>query len=129
MGIRHINKRKKKKRTKRPAYVYTLNLSNGRKYVGMTNNPSRRFSQHFSGNGARWTQKYHPMNVMSVKKYSSRSSALCGEKRQYTAIKKQYGKHYVRGANHCSSYEKICYNCGQPGHYANRCKSKRKTFY
>ena len=36
------------------AYVYTLNLKGGNKYVGYTKNPDKRFEEHFSGNGAQW---------------------------------------------------------------------------
>ena len=49
-----------------PAYVYTLNLKGGAKYVGYTENPKKRLSQHFSGNGAQWTQKHQPISVNSI---------------------------------------------------------------
>ena len=78
----------RRKKVKRPAYVYTLNLSNGRKYVGMTNNPSRRFGQHWGGNGAKWTQKYRPVSVHSIKKYKSRKGAERGERGQYRRMKR-----------------------------------------
>lgn len=116
---------RRRKKPQRPAYVYTLNLSNGRKYVGMTNNPSRRFGQHWRGAGAKWTQKYRPVSVHSIKKYKSRKGAERGERGQYNRMKRKHG-HMVRGANHCSSYEKRCYNCGALGHYANRCRRKRR---
>ena len=35
-------------------YAYSLNLANGNKYVGITSNPEKRFSDHFNGNGAKW---------------------------------------------------------------------------
>lgn len=37
--------------------VCSLNLAGGRKYVGKTNNFAARMDQHFSGNGAKWTQQ------------------------------------------------------------------------
>jgi hypothetical protein len=48
------------------AYVYTLNLKGGNKYVGFTQDPLTRISQHFSGNGAKWTQKHQPISVNSI---------------------------------------------------------------
>ena len=33
--------------------VYSLNLKNGKKYVGMTSNPEKRIGQHFLGKGAK----------------------------------------------------------------------------
>ena len=116
----------KRRRRSKPAYVYTLNLTNGRKYVGMSNNVERRYGQHCRGTGARWTAKYRPTGISSVKKYSSRSSALRGEKRQYNAMKKKHGKHLVRGANHCSTWEPKCYTCGSHKHISNRCPCRRR---
>ena len=120
---------KKRGRKPQPTYVYTLNCQNGRKYVGMTNNVKRRYAQHsgkLSG-GAKWTKKYRPTSIASVKRYPSRTAARKAEQKQYMAMKRKHGA-YVRGGSNCRSYEKICYNCGKPGHYANRCKEKRARF-
>jgi predicted GIY-YIG superfamily endonuclease len=53
------------------AYVYTLNLKGGNKYVGYTQEPSKRISDHFNGNGAQWTPKHQPVSVNSIQKVSS----------------------------------------------------------
>ena len=60
-----------------PAYVYTLNLKGGNKYIGYTENPKKRLSQHFSGNGAKWTQKYRPVSIENIK---SAPSVACAKK-------------------------------------------------
>lgn len=112
-------------RKPQPTVVYTLNCKQGRKYVGMTNNLNRRYWQHSHGKGAKWTKKYAPTSIASVQYYNSRTAARKAEQKQYMAMKRKHGA-YVRGGNNCRTHEKICYNCGEPGHYANRCKKKRK---
>ena len=42
--------------------IYKLNLEDGKKYVGKTTNVNKRMNQHFSGNGAKVTQKFKPIN-------------------------------------------------------------------
>mgnify|MGYP006448944317 CR=1 FL=1 len=42
-------------------YIYKLDLENGKKYVGKTNNVDRRMNQHFNGNGAKVTKKFKPI--------------------------------------------------------------------
>lgn len=118
-------KNSKRGRKPQPTVVYTLNCQHGRKYVGMTNNLNRRYRQHSTGTGAKWTKKYKPTSIHSVKYYPSRTAARKGEQKQYMAMKRKHGA-YVRGANNCKSFEKICYKCGKPGHYANRCSRKRR---
>jgi Predicted endonuclease containing a URI domain len=39
------------------AYCYSLNLQNGKKYVGYTTDINRRLKEHFSGRGAKVTQQ------------------------------------------------------------------------
>ena len=47
-------------------YVYTLQLSQGRFYVGMTAQLSFRIAQHWSGQGAKFSQRFKPICVLSV---------------------------------------------------------------
>jgi hypothetical protein len=42
--------------------IYCLDLECGKKYIGKTNNIHKRMKQHFSGNGAKVTQKFKPVN-------------------------------------------------------------------
>ena len=43
-----------------PTDIYKLNLANGKKYVGKTTDFDRRMNQHFTGQGAKVTQKFKP---------------------------------------------------------------------
>ena len=87
-----------------PAYVYTLNLEGGAKYVGYTENPKKRLSQHFSGNGAQWTQKHKPVSVNSIQKVSSVTYAKKLETIIYYKMKEYHGASKVRGAGNTKSY-------------------------
>lgn len=88
-----------------PAYVYTLNLEGGRKYVGMTTNIKERINQHFSGEGSAWTQKYPPKSVQSIKPAKSVESAKRLETKTYFKMKDRHGTDMVRGAGHTTSIE------------------------
>jgi predicted GIY-YIG superfamily endonuclease len=87
-----------------PAYVYTLNLKGGAKYVGYTENPKKRFADHFSGNGAKWTQKHQPISVNSIQKVSSVAYAKRLETIIYYRMKKYHGASKVRGAGNTKSF-------------------------
>ena len=85
------------------AYTYSLNLANGNKYVGSTSNITRRLGQHFSGNGAKWTQKHPPVSVNHVQVCRSIHTAKAAEKIVTTNMKRYHGSDLVRGAGHTSS--------------------------
>jgi len=91
---------------RRPHYVYTLNLEDGRKYVGRTQHPAQRFAQHVAGQGARWTQRYPPVSVETIREYSSEWAARRGETETYYEVRDTYGSDVVRGAGHTTSYER-----------------------
>ena len=86
------------------SYVYSLNLKGGKKYVGKTNNIGRRLSQHFGGNGAKWTQKNKPISVNHVQKCRSNKTASKAETIVYKKMRDYHGKSKVRGAGHTKSY-------------------------
>ena len=85
------------------AYCYSLNLSNGKKYVGYTSNPDKRLKDHFSGNGAKVTQKYKPISINHIQKYKSIENAKKAETRVYQNMKKYHGIKNVRGAGYTNS--------------------------
>jgi putative endonuclease len=87
-----------------PAYVYTLNLKGGAKYVGYTENPKKRIADHFSGNGAKWTQKHQPISLNSIQKVSSVAYAKRLETIVYYQMKKYHGASKVRGAGNTRSF-------------------------
>ena len=47
--------------------TYVLECDSGKLYVGRTTNLTRRLTQHFTKQGARWTKKYPPRRVVLVK--------------------------------------------------------------
>ena len=85
------------------AYVYTLNLKGGNKYVGYTQEPSKRISDHFNGNGAQWTPKHQPVSVNSIQKVSSVVVAKSLETKIYYNMKNYHGASKVRGAGNTKS--------------------------
>jgi predicted GIY-YIG superfamily endonuclease len=85
-------------------YVYTLNLKGGNKYVGYTQNLGKRLTQHFSGNGAQWTQKHAPVSVNSIQKVSTVAYAKKLETIIYYNMKEYHGGSKVRGAGNTRSY-------------------------
>ena len=48
-------------------YIYTLQLEQGKYYVGKTNNPQFRLESHFNSNGSEWTKIYKPIRLMELK--------------------------------------------------------------
>ncbi|NOY76954.1 MAG: GIY-YIG nuclease family protein [Calditrichaeota bacterium] len=60
-------------------WVYVLELGNGRRYVGQTNNLERRLAEHRSGR-SRFTRKYEVVRVLYREECGSRSEALKREK-------------------------------------------------
>jgi len=46
--------------------IYKVNCETGKKYIGMTNNFERRMDQHFSGRGAKVTQKFEPKDAKEI---------------------------------------------------------------
>jgi putative endonuclease len=86
-----------------PAYVYTLNLKGGAKYVGYTENLKKRLSQHFTGKGAKWTQKHQPISVNIIQKVSSVAYAKKLETIIYYRMKEYHGTSKVRGAGNTKS--------------------------
>ena len=60
-------------------WVYVLALSDGRRYVGQTNNLIRRIAEHRSGR-SRFTRKYKVVRLLYWEACDSRSEALRREK-------------------------------------------------
>ena len=49
-----------------PTAIYKMNLKGGKKYVGKTTDVDRRMDQHFSGNWAKVTKKFKPINAKVI---------------------------------------------------------------
>lgn len=85
-------------------YVYSLNLKNGKKYVGLTQNLKKRMNDHFNGCGSKWTQKNKPMSINHIQKCKSYENAKKAEKIVYYNMKNYHGPTKVRGAGNTKSY-------------------------
>jgi len=57
-------------------YVYILECSDKSLYTGITNNLKRRFLEHFSGKGCRYTKSNPPIKARYSEIYPTRSAAL-----------------------------------------------------
>lgn len=61
-------------------YVYLMLCNNGSIYTGVTDNTTRRFFEHKSGKGARYTKIYKPTQILRTEKYQTREEALKRER-------------------------------------------------
>jgi putative endonuclease len=68
-------------------WVYILENASGRFYIGSTDNPQRRLSEHNSDRGhCTFTHKYRPWSLVWTEEHPTRSAAMEREK-QIKAMK------------------------------------------
>ena len=115
-------------------YIYTLQLEEGKYYIGKTLHPDFRIEQHFQSGGAIWTKKYKPLNVLEI-------IPDCDDydEDKYTRrYMDKYGIDNVRGGSFCEvildestiqllekmskTTQNKCFTCGIIGHFAKECK-------
>ena len=114
-----------------PTAIYKMNLEGGKKYVGKTTNVDRRMDQHFSGNGAKVTKKFKPINAKVVDEVPGFFSDDVEQEYTNEYIDK-YGYENVRGGIYTNSKtlrkksvnKTTCYRCGRTGHFMNQCYAK-----
>ena len=120
------------------SYIYVLKLENGYYYVGSSNNVSRRFQEHISGQGSAWTRKHKPLRVLKILKKTSKLQ----EDSVTEELMAEMGIEKVRGGTFCKielspdalrvltrkfqHAANLCLNCGSKDHFANKCKDIKK---
>ena len=57
-------------------FVYILKCIDGTFYTGATNNLKKRFLDHKSGKGGRYTRSHKVIRIIYSEKFSSKSEAL-----------------------------------------------------
>ncbi|WP_418966093.1 GIY-YIG nuclease family protein [Cetobacterium sp.] len=62
-------------------YVYILRCKNNSLYTGITTDVQRRFEQHLSGKGAKYTKVHKPVKIEAIFVHENRSSATKEELR------------------------------------------------
>lgn len=79
--------------------VYVLKLEEGKIYVGITMNLNLRIAQHWSGQGAQWTKRYKPLELIQVIAFGSKSL----ENKVTLLYMKEWGVENVRGGSYCQA--------------------------
>jgi putative endonuclease len=59
--------------------LYLLECRNGAYYAGITNDIERRYAQHISGKGAKYTRANPPVRLIGTRAFADRSAALKAE--------------------------------------------------
>jgi excinuclease ABC C subunit domain protein len=62
-----VKKRKNVRRMHLHWFLYLLELEDKHYYVGISTDPVRRFKQHNSGQGARFTGRFKPVKMLTYK--------------------------------------------------------------
>jgi len=72
-------------------YVYILQMEDGRLYVGHSNNPPRRHTEHEEGKGCRTTGIFGAGDIIHVEEHSDRTAAARRERqiKGWTCAKKR----------------------------------------
>jgi len=82
--------------------IYKINCEDGKKYIGETNNFDRRMDQHFSGRGAKVTQKFRPLDSTELERVPGYFAKEIEQEYTEEYIEK-YGYNNVRGGNYTNS--------------------------
>lgn len=78
--------------------VYVLKLVDDCWYVGITHDLNKRLSQHFGGEGSKWTKLHKPIEVERVIFPAEEDTIENDITKEYM---EKYGKDKVRGGSWC----------------------------
>jgi putative endonuclease len=59
-----------------PYFVYILLCQDDSYYTGSTNDVEKRFKDHLTGKGARYTKSHKPVKIVYREKFATKSEAL-----------------------------------------------------
>lgn len=62
-------------------FVYIIKTKKNTLYCGYTNDVEKRFSEHISGTGAKYTKAFKPEKIVYTKEFPTKSEALKEEYR------------------------------------------------
>ena len=118
--------------------IYILRLEQGKYYIGKSEDPQKRFTQHLEGNGSMWTKKYKPLELVQV----INSASNFDEDKCVKEYMNRYGISNVRGGSYSSEIltaDQIrlcqmeirgandrCFRCGG-NHFVKDCLDPRST--
>ena len=60
-------------------HLYLIECADGTLYAGISTDVARRFEEHLSGKGARYTRSHKPLRLLGCRVCGSRSDALKAE--------------------------------------------------
>lgn len=113
--------------------IYILKLEKNKYYVGKSNDVEERINKHYNGEGAAWTKKYPPIDIVEVI-----SDCDDYDEDKYTKMYMNlYGINNVRGGSYINIYldkstvdhlckelnttNDNCFICGKFGHFVKDC--------
>jgi len=72
-------------------FIYILLCNDGSYYTGSTNDIQKRFQDHLSGKGARYTKSHKPLKIIYREEFSTKSEALKREAeiKRWPRVKKE----------------------------------------
>jgi len=77
-------------------FVYILKCTDSSFYTGITNDPLKRFKEHASGKGGRYTRSHKPVKMVYLERTLNRSKAMKREA-QIKRMKKQDKLSLIKG--------------------------------
>jgi predicted GIY-YIG superfamily endonuclease len=120
--------------------IYSLELENGKYYVGKTKDIEARVQEHTEGDGAAWTRKWKPRSFSVLREDVASGDVSAIETQETAKLMKLHGIDNVRGGQwtrvtlsneervaavqHIKHQDDLCNRCGRQGHFASACFAK-----
>ena len=79
-------------KTSNPWFIYVILCENESFYVGATSDVRKRFAEHLSGQGARWTKFNKPVRIVHHEEFATSDEAFAREKE----LKTGFGRKWIR---------------------------------